>query len=124
MYKLLLILPVGLVALGVLEAADEPKKVDPLKPAAVVKPETRWEYATISTGGRANVHLVTSTEDVSADSWANLAEKLKLTPNGTAYQVAVFDYLGGKGWELATHAATATDNRPANNSYTFKRRAK
>jgi hypothetical protein len=93
--------------------ADEPKKA-----------EVRWEYATIVTGGRVNVRLTTGAEEVEAESWANLAEKLKLTPKGTAYQVAVLDHLGGQGWELVSHAASTGEYKAGgtSHSYTFKRR--
>ena len=126
MNKLLMLTPVGLVAVGILwsATADEPKKADPVKPAEAARADVRWEYATLSTGGRANVHLLSSADDVTAESWSNLAQKLKLTPKGTAYQIAIFDHLGSQGWELVTQTATAVDNRPANQSYTFKRRAK
>lgn len=93
--------------------ADEPKKAD-----------VKWEYATISTGGRVNVLLVTGAEEVEAESWANLTEKLKLTAKGKAYQVAVLDHLGSQGWELVSHAISSGEYRAAGTShyYTFKRR--
>ncbi|MBM4067638.1 MAG: hypothetical protein FJ271_01650 [Planctomycetes bacterium] len=70
--------------------------------------------------------LATARENTRADSWDDLARKLKVPVKGDnlskqSVRLAIFDFLGSQGWELATHT-TFTMNGAFVSAKTFKRR--
>lgn len=107
-------LPIALALLAwplAAATAEEPKR------AEVVK----WEYATITAGG--TLTFESGGGETQAESWDNLAEKLKVSvPKGTSARLAVLNSLGDQGWELASDAVTLTTLANPNHFYTFKRR--
>ena len=71
------------------------------------------------------VRWATGDEDVRADGWGQLAEKLKApAPKGeatpTVHKLRVFNRLGADGWELAQH--TGTDGMVGTATWIFRRR--
>jgi hypothetical protein len=99
----------------------------------------KWEYGMLGTGatfgGKAapfggdrpaalagRFTWTTGTEDISAETWKDLAEKLKVEVKDKDAQlrtirVAVLNHLGARGWEMVAESGSG----PAP-SYTFKRR--
>jgi hypothetical protein len=67
----------------------------------------------------------TGDEEIQADSWEQLAEKLKAPaskkePTPTVHKLRVLNRLGADGWEIAEH--TGTDGTVGTATWVFKRR--
>jgi len=115
-------------------------------PALGDKPP-RWEYAELHVqrsavvrplplpagGAAANplpaptvtVRWATGEEEVQAESWEQLAEKLKAPAakkegTATVHKLRVFNRLGADGWEVAEH--TGTDGTVGTATWLLKRR--
>ena len=71
------------------------------------------------------VRWATAEEEVQAESWEQLAEKLKAPapkkePTPTVHKLRVLNRLGADGWEIAEH--TGTDGTTGTATWVFKRR--
>src|SRR5262245_55677254 len=106
---------VACVAAGLLGAGIVAALMAAPAPPPAGKAE-KWEYAEvqhhgirIEAGRRARKdtpHWVTAEEDIEADSWADLAAKLKApvakkAATGESYRFFVFNHLAAEGWEFA-----------------------
>lgn len=86
----------------------------------------RWEYCELAGDHTGKCVFATPKETTRAESWEDLAKKLKVPLKGDnlsdqSVRLGIFDFLGNQGWELATHT-TFTMNGAFVSAKTFKRR--
>jgi hypothetical protein len=85
----------------------------------------RWEHCELVNNDKGQCSYSTAKEAIGAENWKELAEKLHV-PQKDGDKVAnprllVFDFLGGQGWELATHSVMVI-NGGYGETFLFKRR--
>jgi hypothetical protein len=90
------------------------------------RPAVRWEYCSISDDQTGKCAFTSAREAAAADSFKELAQKLKVPlkdgeENDWTIRVALFDFLGGQGWELASHSGMSS-NTAFLETFVFKRR--
>jgi hypothetical protein len=116
----------GLLAAAALAASLLPAPWSDPARAQDAKASVRWEYCELAGDHTGKCVLASAKETTRAESWEDLAKKLKAPLKGDnlsdqSVRLAIFDYLGSQGWELATHT-TFTMNGAFVSAKTFKRR--